>query len=283
MSCEGKEVSLAISQIRLDGGTQLREKIDGQLVQEYAEQMAEGAAFPRVVVFFDGQTHWLADGFHRLEARRSLGHETLDCVLYEGGRREAILVAVRANATHGLRRTNADKRRAVEALLGDEEWSQKSTRWIADTCGVSRFLVEGMRGELAENATRPIEGASQRVGMDGKLHPSRRAADCAAGDASAADPVDAALQCGPAFDACLTHLRQAAEAGERLSRLPGGTFLEGARMDGFRRYVVLAAGAISDTRPECRCEACRGAGCGVCAGIGWLCPAARQVELRMAD
>lgn len=36
--------------------------------------------------------------------------------------REAILFIVGANASHGLRRTNADKRRTVERLLADEEW-----------------------------------------------------------------------------------------------------------------------------------------------------------------
>ena len=38
------------------------------------------------------------------------------------------LHSVGANATHGLRRSNADKRRAVVLLLEDEEWSSGQTR-----------------------------------------------------------------------------------------------------------------------------------------------------------
>jgi hypothetical protein len=39
--------------------------------------------------------------------------------------------SVSANAPHGLRRTNADKRRAVVRLLEDTEWSQWADREIA--------------------------------------------------------------------------------------------------------------------------------------------------------
>ena len=38
-----------------------------------------------------------------------------------------------------------NKRRAVETLLRDDEWSAKSDRWIADTCGVSADLVGDIR------------------------------------------------------------------------------------------------------------------------------------------
>jgi hypothetical protein len=51
--------------------------------------------------------------------------------------RGPLLHAVGANARHGLRRTNADKRRAVELLLADAEWAAKSSNWIAQTRGVS--------------------------------------------------------------------------------------------------------------------------------------------------
>jgi len=35
-----------------------------------------------------------------------------------------LLYAVGSNATHGLRRSNADKRRAAQMLLEDPEWVQ---------------------------------------------------------------------------------------------------------------------------------------------------------------
>ncbi len=47
-----------------------------------------------------------------------------------------------------LRRTNADKRRAVLVLLSDQEWSQWSNREIAKQCGVDEGLVRALKEEL---------------------------------------------------------------------------------------------------------------------------------------
>jgi hypothetical protein len=54
-----------------------------------------------------------------------------------------------ANGEHGLPRTNADKRRAVELLLADAEWSQWSDREIARRAAVNKFLVNQMRPSLS--------------------------------------------------------------------------------------------------------------------------------------
>jgi hypothetical protein len=59
--------------------------------------------------------------------------------------RDAILFSLGANRAHGLRVTNADKRKAVGAMLADAEWSAWSDRKIADACGVSQPFVSGMR------------------------------------------------------------------------------------------------------------------------------------------
>jgi hypothetical protein len=45
-------VRLLISQIRTDGGTQARARIDLVTVQEYAQSLQEGYRFPPVVVFW---------------------------------------------------------------------------------------------------------------------------------------------------------------------------------------------------------------------------------------
>lgn len=41
-----------------------------------------------------------------------------------------------------------DKRRAVETLLRDEEWSKKTDNWIATTCGVSQPFAAKVRVEV---------------------------------------------------------------------------------------------------------------------------------------
>jgi hypothetical protein len=139
---------LRLEQIRTDGGTQPRAQIDWVVVSEYAADMEEGATFPPVVVFYDGSDYWLADGFHRVEAAKSLGLVEIAADIRQGTRRDAVLYSVGANTSHGLRRTNEDKRRAVLTLLNDEEWRGWSDNRIAQLCGVSQPFVSSMRSSL---------------------------------------------------------------------------------------------------------------------------------------
>lgn len=139
-----------VSEIRIDGGTQPRESIDETLVNEYAEAMKGGDKFPAVVVFFDGVSYWLADGFHRTHAARRAELADLTAEIHSGTKRDAVLYSVGANAAHGQRRTNADKRKAVMTLLEDEEWSQWSNREIAKKCAVSHRMVNDARSSLEQ-------------------------------------------------------------------------------------------------------------------------------------
>lgn len=137
-----------ISLIRTDGGTQPRTGLNPATVKEYVEGMTMGATFPPVTGFYDGKTYWLADGFHRLEAARKIQASEILIDVRQGTKRDAILYAVSANARHGLRRSNEDKRRAVEILLNDREWSQWSNRELARHCEVSLDLVNRLRRKM---------------------------------------------------------------------------------------------------------------------------------------
>lgn len=141
--------TLPLAAVRTDGGTQPRAELSEELIEEYAAALVEGAAFPPVVVFHSGEDHWLADGFHRLEAHRRAGCLDIAADVRKGTLREAVLFSAGANADHGLRRTNEDKRRAVEKLLGDEEWAAWSDREIARRSATSAPLVGRIRGELS--------------------------------------------------------------------------------------------------------------------------------------
>lgn len=138
-------IKLKIDQIRIDGGTQNRVEINQETVREYAESITEGATFPPVAVFFDGVDYWLADGFHRYHAHSHVGALDIDAETITGTQRDAVLYSVGVNATHGLKRSNADKRKAVETLLNDPEWSKWSDREIARQCSVSNHLVANIR------------------------------------------------------------------------------------------------------------------------------------------
>ncbi|MFT5682860.1 MAG: hypothetical protein ACI8RZ_003784 [Myxococcota bacterium] len=144
-----KKQRVAIADIRLDGGTQQRVTINDATVAEYAEDMKAGAKFPPLLLFFDGTDYWLADGFHRLAAIKRLPRRRkIDAEVREGTQRDAILHSVTVNAQHGLRRSNADKRNAVETLVKDPEWSGWSNSEIARRCSVSEYLVRNIRRDL---------------------------------------------------------------------------------------------------------------------------------------
>ena len=143
-----KSKSVKINEIVIDGGTQQREKIDLDVVEEYAENMRCGAKFPPVSVFFDGAQYWLADGFHRYHASKSAEFLDMLCEVHEGTNRDARLFSAGANSAHGLRPTNADKRRSVLVLLNDTEWMKWSDRDIAKHCKVGNVLVSKIRNEV---------------------------------------------------------------------------------------------------------------------------------------
>lgn len=131
-----------------DGGAQMRVEMKPDVVLDYAEDMAAGATFPPVTVYFDGTEYWLADGFHRVAAARKIERETIEAEVNEGTARDAIIHGIGANASHGLRRTQADKRRAIEHLVRDEEWSKWSDRKIAKVAKVDHKTVAKVRREL---------------------------------------------------------------------------------------------------------------------------------------
>jgi hypothetical protein len=157
--------TLRLDQIRIDGGTQPRVAIDEDVVGEYADLYVEGVDLPAVTVFHDGSTYWLADGFHRYWASKRAERETIAVDVQQGTRRDAILYSVGANASHGLRRTNEDKRKAIQTLLEDEEWCQWSDNAIAKQCGVSDKTVGNVRKILTSEIPK-LKNFSPRTYKD---------------------------------------------------------------------------------------------------------------------
>lgn len=144
----------------MNGGTQSRASIDRGVVSDYAEAIEGGATFPPIVVFFDGSAYWLADGFHRYEAYSAARVYDVPADVRQGTQRDAILFSVGANSSHGVRRTNDDKRRAVLTLLNDPEWSKWPQAKISAQCGVSREYVSRVSKDAScdrsQDSTRTV-------------------------------------------------------------------------------------------------------------------------------
>lgn len=164
-----------LNKVRIDGGTQSRASINTDTVAEYAAVLQGGGTLPALDVFYDGAEYWLADGFHRWHAYQSSEIEKGHCEVRSGTLRDAVLFSVGANAKHGLRRSNDDKRKSVGMLLDDAEWVARSDVWIAEQCGVSDKTVAGLRIEREHGSEiRTSSPTKTRTGRNGVKQPAKR-------------------------------------------------------------------------------------------------------------
>ena len=183
-----ESVKLAI--IVTTAGTQVRAKICDETVTQYAEAMVDGAKFPPVVVFHDGSEFILADGFHRVMAAARNGFKDILADVRKGTKSDALKFALAANAAHGLKRTNADKRRSVELALA--EWPKVSDSELGRICAVSHTFVASVR---------PVQPATvagceaKRTGKDGKER--KLPAKSRKPDPAPIEPEPPRIVCGP--------------------------------------------------------------------------------------
>lgn len=152
----GGQVRVPLDSFAATTATQPRCAIDMRIVERYRQALKDGAVFPPIYLFADESGMYLADGFHRVEAHKQEGREDIEAEIHDGSERDAVLYSVGVNETHGFNRSNEDKRRAVDMLLDDEEWSTWTDREIARQCRVSHTFVSKRReSRLNERAAPP--------------------------------------------------------------------------------------------------------------------------------
>ncbi len=160
--------TLALNVIDIYGGTQTRVATNDDAIESYAEEMANGAEFPPITVYYDGSKYWLADGFHRYLAAKRNNQQGIEAEVQAGSRSDALKHALGANSTNGLYRTNADKRHVAEIAL--REWPDLSNAYLAEVCRVSDELLRTVRKQLV--STGQIEKPERVTGRDGKEYPA---------------------------------------------------------------------------------------------------------------
>ena len=139
---------------------QSRAGINPKVVQDYVELVDDNDhIYPfldPIVVFEITDFHpegaedklFVVDGFHRIRACDARDVQNLPCIIHKGTKRDAILYSVSANAYHGLKPSDADKRRAACTLLEDEEWRQWSDHQIAKRIGATHPFIAKVRKEM---------------------------------------------------------------------------------------------------------------------------------------
>jgi hypothetical protein len=207
-----------IEKIIMDEDCQMRPSLDNEVVGQYARDMRQGDKFPAIRVVYDKalDRYWLTDGFHTINACLMAGKREHAAVVTEGTKRDAILQAIGANPTHGLRRCAETKRKAVRQLLLDPEWSQWSLRAIAEAAAVSVGLVHTVKEELeaAGDICRPQTVMFKRNGQTIEMNTAGIGQAAATsvdnplgepligsnGETAAAAPADCLLPPAPAAD-----------------------------------------------------------------------------------
>ena len=138
-------MKVKISEIKIDGGTQGRDLIDQEVVSNYLECMKAGDKLPPLTAVYDGTCYWLVDGFHRYFAAMQLGLKEVGVEYTSGTQLEAQVLSFGVNATHGLRRNAATKRKVVEAALVHIVTKGMTNYEIAKICAVSQSFVASVR------------------------------------------------------------------------------------------------------------------------------------------
>lgn len=140
--------AIRISDIDIESSVQVRARIDPDTVQDYADHiLAKKPPLPPIVVFGPDSRgkYFLSEGWHRLRANQRAGRDSIDATIKEGGWKDALEHALGSNSAHGLRRSNADKRRTVELAL--KHWPNWNDQMLSSKCAVSDRFVWGVRKE----------------------------------------------------------------------------------------------------------------------------------------
>jgi ParB-like chromosome segregation protein Spo0J len=162
-------VNLPITDITIDPELQSRAAMSDSAIQDYCEALKRGVALPPVQVVKDvgGSRIRLVDGFHRLAAYQKLERNVIPAQITVGDQATAIELAVTANATHGLQRTNADKQKAIKLFLSQPGKASLADRAVADKLNVSNKTVARVRAELEANST--IAQVTARTTKSGRI------------------------------------------------------------------------------------------------------------------
>jgi NADH dehydrogenase/NADH:ubiquinone oxidoreductase subunit G len=150
----------------LDPKFQLRSSLSISTIKSYAELLNSGMAFEPIVAVKLGSKIIIVDGAHRYQAHVLEKRLTIQVFVLEGlGEKEALYLALRANAKHGLQRSSKDKRTVVLAMLQEPLYATLSSRKLGEIALVSHNFVCAIRKEI-ETVAPAIENV-QSIDIDG--------------------------------------------------------------------------------------------------------------------
>lgn len=253
-----KKTVVPLADLTDDARFQSRTRTDTGTVDDYKESMSGGAVMPPITVALVEGVMFIVDGWHRVQAARELEYEEIEAEVIPMTDNEAMWRAAGANQSHGLRRSNADKIRAVEMVLAIPTTEMMSDREIARRIGVSHEFVRQhrMREEEGSASVDEVEETDEEsTGVDG---------DDDAGDNAADEPMAEAKKKYTEIIGMIDAVRAALTM---LSSDPAGYSVNWNALDADIRN---AKRCLTDAMPHDLCVYCNGDGCDACKHTGWL-------------
>lgn len=246
---------VALASLMDDARFQSRTRTDSSTVDDYKEAMSGGTVMPPITVALVDGMMFIVDGWHRVTAARELGYDEIEAEIVSMSEADAVWRAASANQSHGLRRSNADKIRAVEMVIALPDSESLSDREVARRIGVSHEFVR-------QHRRREEDGIAEETG-----HADTDADTDAEGndDAGAAEePMDAAKRKYADIIAMIDGIRASLTS---LSSDPDGYSVNWNALDA---DIKNAKRCLTDAMPHGACVYCNGDGCDACKHTGWL-------------
>lgn len=273
-------MKLPINEIVSDERCQTRAATDESVVEEYRTAYVAGASMPPIEVFRVGGVAVIVDGTHRYLAASLAAVRWLEVVeVGSGSWDEAQWYALAANKAHGLRRSNADKRRTVEVALRNPIAQEQSSRVVAEQCGVDHKTLEKIRREL--QAAGEVAPRKTRTDSLGRQQPAAKSLEKPGdvGKVATPDPEpgagtphdDSTPSVLPAYADDYAQQADAILALRRVVVTALGRHGEATHqtMHRVRDALTDAARILGHATPVV-CPQCQGPGCRRCGERGWI-------------
>ncbi|SDX70340.1 ParB-like nuclease domain-containing protein [Allochromatium warmingii] len=161
-------IKLPINGLTIDPEIQQRTRVDEALIAEYAENIGDWIHAAPIVVFSDGYSRFVADGFQRTEAARRAGLYEIPAIQFNGTRQDALRYALSANATHGRRRSREDLERAYATAVREGFCQAADTECVASLLKCSARWASELTKLAREAAKIARDAEIQRLAEDGK-------------------------------------------------------------------------------------------------------------------
>ena len=147
-----------IAEVDWKNSPKVRDQIIPEVVDDYAERYKkrEKMPLPRIAQL-DSDGKWLVciDGMHRMHALKQNGQKAVECEVTKMEPDDVVKEALACNRTHGLRRSNADKRVCIATALS--MWPDKSNLAVSQLTGVDDKTVNVVRKDLEKQGKLDAE------------------------------------------------------------------------------------------------------------------------------